>query len=159
MKEARANERRVTLPEPLQKTVGDAKKPDEKKDDETRTEEERASAEPKKRRRLPLKERRKHNKLRYAGILPDDQLPPGHLLNHSPPDHRCKTCGEIWGGVAPAARLTEEEKARKPKTKLREKIHVDCWAVEEEDINGHDSLLVTKCDATEYPKVLPLADK
>ena len=49
----------------------------------------------------------------------------------------------------------EEEQQLKP----RERVYVDCITVDEADINGHDSLLVTKCQKTEYPKVLSLPDQ
>ena len=62
----------------------------------------------------------------------------------------------------PASRVPEEERKKREeeqKLKPREKVHVDCITVDEADINGHDSLLVTKCQKTEYPKVLSLPDK
>ena len=71
-----------------------------------------AQEESKPHKRRPSKRARaRYNKLRYAnapGSL--SEIPAEHFLDHSPPDHRCPSCNHVWGGKAPAAKVSEEEK-------------------------------------------------
>ena len=114
--------------------------------------------EPKKRqRRAPLRKRRRHNKLRYEGVLPDSEIPLEHLLDHSVADPRCSGCEAARASSAPATAVPAELKVTA--TRPRERVHVDLVSPEEEDINGNVALMLSLCDATDYPRALTMRDK
>ena len=63
----------------------------------------------------------------------------------------------IYAGVEPATRVDGEDQLRQARVLGR--VAADTVAIEEQDVNGMDALLVSIEEKSDYAKCLPLADK
>lgn len=100
-----------------------------------------------------------HKRYRPPRKNDGSELPRLHNYTHIPADPRCRICAEVKLKQQRAMRLSPRDAEYKRATHHLERVHMDILGPTGVDILGNPYLLVTRDDATNCPRVVPIVDR